>query len=320
MTHLPFRSWCRHCVRGRAESHPHLRQRPKELVIPELHADYCFLGKADEKTVPIMVLRDRATQMTCSMIVREKGIGDGHVVRRVIAFIRELGYDGKKLVLKSDQESSVNAVLVRVAQKREGETFLEHSPLRSSGSNGIIERGIKDVQRHIRSMKSAIDERINTDLSGSSNVLCWLVEFAAFLINSYSVGHDGKTPYERLKGKKSNMFGFEFGERVLFRRVPVPAKLAKLDSLWNIGVFVGYRSTTGEYMVVTSEGAWKTRTLRRQPKEERWRREDVESMKCTPWTTNDGATTMESSQEEEVHIDYDRDLGYDIPPVALEPA
>ena len=115
------------------------------------------------------------------------------------------------------------------------------------------------------------------------------------------------------------MFGFEFGERVLFRRVPVSAKLAKLDSLWNIGVFVGYRSTTGEYMVVTPEGAWKTRTLRSQKKRD-WRREDVESMKYTPWTTNDGATTMESSQEEEVHIDCDRDLGCDIPPMALEPA
>ena len=109
--------------------------------------------------------------MTCSMVVWEKGIGDGYVARRVIAFIRELGYDGKKFVLKSYQESSVNAVLVRVAQRREGETFLEHSPVRSSGSNGIIERGIKDVQGQIRYMKSAIDERINTNVSGSSNVL-----------------------------------------------------------------------------------------------------------------------------------------------------
>ena len=83
--------------------------------------------------------------MTCSMTVKEKGIGDGYVVRRVIAFIRELGYDGKKLVLKSDQQSLVNAVSVRVAQKREGETFLEHSPARSSGSHGIIERSVKDV-------------------------------------------------------------------------------------------------------------------------------------------------------------------------------
>ena len=56
-------------------------------------------------------------------------------------------------------------------------------------------------------MKSAIDQRINTDVSGSSNVLCWLVQFAALLINRSSVGHDGKTPYERLKGMTSNMFG-----------------------------------------------------------------------------------------------------------------
>ena len=70
-------------------------------------------------------------------------------------------------------------------------------------------------------MKSAIDESINTDVRGSSNVLCWLVEFAALLISRYSVGHDSKTLYERLKGKKSNTFGFEFGERVLFRPGPL---------------------------------------------------------------------------------------------------
>ena len=44
MTHLPFRSWCLNCVRGRAESDPHLWQKPKDLVISELHADSSFLG------------------------------------------------------------------------------------------------------------------------------------------------------------------------------------------------------------------------------------------------------------------------------------
>ena len=57
--------------------------------------------------------------------------------------------------------------------------------------------------------------------------MCWLIEFAAPLINRCSVDHDGKTPYERLKGKKSNMFGSDFGERVLFRREPVSSKLAQ---------------------------------------------------------------------------------------------
>ena len=42
-------------------------------------------------------------------------------------------------------------------------------------------------------------------------------------------------------------------------------------------------------------------------------------MKYTPWATNDDAMTKESSQEERVHIDYDRDLGHDVPPKAPEP-
>ena len=80
-----------------------------------------------------------------------------------------------------------------------------------------------------------------------------LVECAAILMNRYSVGHDGKTPYERLKGNNTNMFGFEFGETVLFRRVPVPSKLAKWDSLWNVGC----RFTIGECMVEVSDDSQK---------------------------------------------------------------
>ena len=89
--------------------------------------------------------------MTCSMIVKEKGIGDGCVVRRVIAFIRELGYVGKKLVLKRSGIIHQRG-FGESRSKSEGETFLEHSPVRSSGSNGIIERAIKDAQGQIRAM------------------------------------------------------------------------------------------------------------------------------------------------------------------------
>ena len=59
---------------------------------------------------------------------------------------------------------------------------MEHSPVRSSGSNGIIERGIKDVEYQIRCMKSALDDRICTDLSIDSNVLPWLIGLASVLV------------------------------------------------------------------------------------------------------------------------------------------
>ena len=67
------------------------------------------------------------------MIVKEKGIGDGYVVRRVIALSRELGDVGKKLVLKRSGIMHQRG-FGESRSKLEEETFLEHSPVRSSGA------------------------------------------------------------------------------------------------------------------------------------------------------------------------------------------
>ena len=37
LTHLPFRSWFVHCVRGRGEAHPHWRAERDEGAVPEIH-------------------------------------------------------------------------------------------------------------------------------------------------------------------------------------------------------------------------------------------------------------------------------------------
>ena len=138
LTHLPFRSWCAHCVRGCGQTHPHHRVVRDVDAVPEIHVDYCFMGKKQEKAQPILVVRDRDTKMTLSFLVREKGAVDMHVVKRILAFLKELGYDGVKIIVKSDQESPIKAVIDKVMQLREGATVPEHSPVRSSGSSGVI--------------------------------------------------------------------------------------------------------------------------------------------------------------------------------------
>ena len=72
--------------------------------------DYCFLGKADEEAQPILVARDRDTRMTASFLVQNKG-----VVRRLLAFLREVGHQSDKLIVRSDQESPTKAVAERLA-------------------------------------------------------------------------------------------------------------------------------------------------------------------------------------------------------------
>ena len=40
----------------------------------------------------------------------------------------------------------------------------------------------------------------------------FLPEYAAYLLNRLEVGKDGKTAYERAKGKLATVVGLEFGE------------------------------------------------------------------------------------------------------------
>ena len=47
MTHLPFRSWCRHCVRGRGKELPHRKAEDLEGGVAEIHMDLCFPGEED---------------------------------------------------------------------------------------------------------------------------------------------------------------------------------------------------------------------------------------------------------------------------------
>jgi hypothetical protein len=49
ITHLPYRSWCPHCIRGRGKNAAH-RKLDKEIVrtIPRLCVDYSFVGQRPE--------------------------------------------------------------------------------------------------------------------------------------------------------------------------------------------------------------------------------------------------------------------------------
>ena len=47
--------------------------------------------------------------------------------------------------------------------------------------------------------------------------MTWIVEHAADIINRFAVGPDGKTAYERIKGKKYRGEVVEFGRMVMYR-------------------------------------------------------------------------------------------------------
>ena len=57
----------------------------------------------------------------------------------------------------------------------------------------------------------------------------WLLRWAAMSLSRFQVGQDGKTAYEKTKGKKPTVLGVEFGEKVLYKLKPAQ-KMEKINS------------------------------------------------------------------------------------------
>ena len=47
VTHIPFRSWCRHCVKGQGVEEPCGRSDREDGRVPEVHLDFMFMGEEE---------------------------------------------------------------------------------------------------------------------------------------------------------------------------------------------------------------------------------------------------------------------------------
>ena len=273
-THIPFRSWCRHCVRGGGKELPHNRVH-EHSTIPEVHLDFVFMGDegAPGELVVILAARDRVTKMGLSTVVPSKSTGT-FAAQRVMCFLREIGLARGDLIIKSDQEPAIEAIIKDVERLRgeasAGRTIVESSPVGSHQSNGIVERYAQEVEKQVRVMRDALEFKYKVKIDTKNPIIPWLVEHAGFLLNRCQVGKDGKTPYERCKGKPAKVPSIEFGEKILWRRHRRGDALAKMTCLWEDGVYLGVKGSTGEMKIGDERGVWQARSIQRKPLGDRW--------------------------------------------------
>ena len=85
-----------------------------------------------------------------------------------------------------------------------------------------------------------LDEKLGCKLPLELPWFTWLVEFCADVHNRHQVGPDGRTPWERLKERRSHGFLQEFGKQVMHR---VPGKHAGgvMQPRWVGGAYLGRR-------------------------------------------------------------------------------
>ena len=293
--HLPYRSWCDCCVRGKATGEPHRRATP-ESRIPIIAFDYMFVTKdkvsmadeisdEDKKDAPvkILVVKDTKSKAVFAHVVKKKGADEeGYAVKRLAEDLAWLGYT--KVILKSDGERAIVRLLketLRVAktdaQDMEQISY-EHPPPYDSKSNGAVESACKAVKGQLRAMKLCLEQKVQKRIPEEHPIIAWLVEHAAWLLTTRVRGEEEHTAYERVRGRPCAKKLVEFGERVLCKKHmkgPKADERPTLDSRWGHGIWLGLTRHTNEYVLWSGSDVIHSRSIMRLQKSHRW---DLEAL------------------------------------------
>ena len=100
-------------------------------------------------------------------------------------------------------------------------------------------------------------------------ILSWMVAHAGYIITHFEIGKDGRTAYERLKGKATVKDLCEFGEKILYMPLKVSGGLASAEARYKPGIWLGIDERSSEVFVGTDEGKIVgARSVKRVPVEE----------------------------------------------------
>ena len=176
------------------------------------------------------------------------------VAKRAGKFIDQLGHN--RVTLRCDNEPAIEALAREIAQAHQegSQTIPERSPVQ-------WDHRLCGGARGPPGQNTAPERRMGTRVPPDARILCWLVEFAAYLMNRCDIGSDGKTTLQRLHGRKDNTLVLEFGEKILYMPAK-PGRGGKWEQRFHPGVFVGLLNSSSEAAVVTEQGlAIKTRSV-----------------------------------------------------------
>ena len=181
LTHLPYRSWCPHCVRAKKRNPPHKKKSSKDAerrTVPAIAIDYMYMTNREfGQGNPIVVVKDSENDGVWAFMALRKGAGNTYVAERIAQVINFMGY--KRCTIRCDQEpamrdlqkeirkeiwkeriqaaNEVKELLgsdrIEVSEPKNIETTLENSPVGESQSNGLLERAIQSVQEQVRVIK-----------------------------------------------------------------------------------------------------------------------------------------------------------------------
>ena len=151
----------------------------------------------------------------------KKGVMDmDWLIKDMSEELKSWGHSGGsdcKIILKSDNEPAITALKEKLGKYHGDIVIPEGPPVGDSQANGRVEEAGKTIREYAKVYKDKIEFEIKETTPSEAVIMQWLLRWAAMVGSRYKVGADGKTPYERLKGRRCNMVAIPFGEKVWYR-------------------------------------------------------------------------------------------------------
>lgn len=196
------------------------------------------------------------------------------LVRLVAKDIDSMGHT--RVVVKGDNEPAMHALLARAREARTHPTIVEEAPEYEPQSNGRAERCVHMSKGLYITMRSALEHRIGRALPDEHPAHTWMIRHAACLHNRYDIGVDGRTPWERVAGKRNGAAVAEFGEKVMFL-----TRRPNKENKWSFGTLLGLVTRTQETYIGSAEGVVRAWTIKRIAEQERWNADELLAMRGT---------------------------------------
>ena len=106
------------------------------------------------------------------------------------------------------------------------------------------------------------------EIQPADTIVLWLIRWAAMLVSRYVVGKDGRTPYERKRGRKCRTPTCKFGEQVFYRELAMDKK--GIDAPWHEGTWLGHARESNEHGIGTAAGVLRAHSIKRQDNTKQW--------------------------------------------------
>ena len=180
---------------------------------------------------PVLCMRDRLSQACFWYLVPKKG-REFATYENLLSMITDdldgLGYD--RVCFRSDGEPALTCVLEDIRLRWKGQVVPESSAEGDSSSNGNAECGVGLMKGHVRTLKIALERQLGCEISEDHGLLSWLVRHAASTYRRFHVGVDGRTPLERITGRRTGGPIAHFCEAVWWMPLHPKGKPPALDA------------------------------------------------------------------------------------------